>query len=396
MPAKHRIRQTPWSRSRAAPAAHAILAFSAALLAAARPPVDSLPLKASDAYEGTRALLSKQFREYESDHYIVLSDAGAAWSRDQLRRLERTWEEFEAYAARLDLRPDPIRHKLVAVLFAERRRYAEFGRTHDRVHADWSFGYYAPAHDRLVLFDGESEPGADEFARPRTIATTVHEAIHQLHYHTGIQNKHVQYPLWSCEGLATSFETADIDRAFGPEYEFAPRRERFDRLLSDDSLIPLRNLVALDGLTGQNREVVAKVYNESYALLGWLARARASQLRDYFELMRRQPPGRPAAEAHLELFVRCFGQPEEVERQWLRDEVASTDRADVDPALLKRLKVSADDLDGSIRLSESRQRDQAEERSDVAGTRMDDHGLLRAAGGVQHLPGLPGDQTARR
>jgi len=284
---------------------------------------ESRPLaRDSECLARTRALVGRGFREYESAHYVVLSDAGGAFSRAQLQRLEQARRQFQRYVERLGLAADPLRHKLVGVLFDDRRAYAEFARTHDRVSAAWNNGYYAPASDRLVLFNGEAEKGADEFAGQRTIAATVHEAIHQLHYHTNLQNRHVQYPLWSCEGLATCFETSDPAAPFGPGVEFAPRRERFDRLLRGDDLLPLRVLVQLDRMPDGKRETVFTVYNQSYALLTWLALERPAQLREYLHRMREHAPGRPSPAAHLDAFTACFGDPDEVERAWLADELA--------------------------------------------------------------------------
>jgi len=127
----------------------------------------------------------------------------------------------------------------------------------------------------MVFFDVESERGADEFAAARAIATTVHEAVHHLSYHTRIQKAAVQYPLWSGEGLATAFETSTPDKQFGPEYDFPPRRERFDRLLAAERLIPLRSFVGLDRMPDGRRETVHTVYNQAYAF-GVLAGAGAA------------------------------------------------------------------------------------------------------------------------
>jgi hypothetical protein len=154
------------------------------------------------------------------------------------------------------------------------------------------------------------------------VAATVHEAVHQLHYHTRILKTAVQYPHWSGEGLATAFETSSPDEQFGPEYDFEPRQERFARLLKADRLVPLRSFVGIDRIPDSRRETVHTVYNQSYALASWLARERPGELRAYLIAMLKESPGRPTSQRHLELFEQAFGDVDAVEEAWLRRETS--------------------------------------------------------------------------
>ena len=279
----------------------------------------------SKSLGSTRDLLPRSFRTYETRHYVILSDAGRRRTRARGDLLERTYGQFRRYAGRLELRPLPLRHKLVCVLFRKRRDFAAFAREHDGVTVTWCLGYYSPRHDRMVFFDVESERGADEFAEARAVAATVHEAVHHLHYHTRIQTTAVQYPLWSGEGLATAFETSSPDEQFGPEYDFPPRRERFGKLLEAERLIPLRSFVGLDRMPDGRRETVHTVYNQAYALASWLARERPGELQAYLIAMLKEPPGRPTPQRHLELFAQAFGDVDGVEQAWLRWETRLED-----------------------------------------------------------------------
>ena len=276
----------------------------------------------SNSYRAARELLPRRFREFETRHYVILSDTGRRRARERGDLLERTHGQFLRYAGRLELRPLPLRNKLVCVLFRKRSDFAAFARENDGVAATWCLGYYSPQHDRAVFFDVESERGADEFAEARAVAATVHEAVHQLHYHTRIQKTTVQYPFWSGEGLATAFETSSPDEQFGPEYDFRPRRERFVRLLEADRLIPLQLFVGLDQMPDGRRETVHTVYNQSYALASWLARERPGELRAYLFAMLKEPPGQPTSQRHLALFEQAFGDVDAVEEAWLRRETS--------------------------------------------------------------------------
>ncbi|MHC5024292.1 MAG: DUF1570 domain-containing protein [Planctomycetota bacterium] len=294
----------------------------------------------SGSYYAAREALTGGFDEHETAHFVVLSQAEPRWTRRQAARLEQSWHEFNRHARQLGLRPLPLRHKLVCVLFQRRESFLQFARTHDQMNDTWSLGYYALPRDRVVLYNVEAEEEADEFAARRSAATLAHEAIHQFHYHTRVQNPYVQYPLWVCEGIATAFETDRANQAFGPMHEFEPRRTRFDWLVKSGSLIPLRDFVQLDSMPDQRRQTVHLVYNQSYGLVSWLSRHRALQLRGYFMLMRTEPPGRPSPERHLELFESVFGDVQQLERAWVRDEIDRIGPEDVAPSLRRRMRLS--------------------------------------------------------
>jgi hypothetical protein len=335
---------------------------------------DLSPVKDSPSYQRAREILPPSFYEYETRRFVVLSDADPRWTRAQAQRLERTHHQFLRFTSRLKLRPLPLRHKLVCVLFAERDAYQDFARKHDGVEDRWIAGYYAPHTDRVVFYHGDTNPSVvqarrrldamlsevdemdreardaqrmgmlaraesirsqrkdydthvsrerrrvDDFAEQIGVATTVHEATHQLLFHTGVQAPHVQYPVWISEGLATAFETSTTASAFGPDHEFGPRREVFDELVANDALIPLRMLVSWPAVPSDEREIIYGIYHQGYALATWMCRFRRDDLRAYLERMREMPPGTLTPRQHLELFQECFGSVEAVERAWLRHE----------------------------------------------------------------------------
>lgn len=286
----------------------------------------SLP-RESPAYHAARQLLPKEFREFETRRYLILSNASPRWTRAQAERLARAHHQFHRYGRNLGLHPLPLRHKLVCVLFQNRDEFVEFAEANDGVTGSGILGYYSLRHDRIVFFNGEAEEDADEFASRRSITTTIHEAIHQLHYHTRVQSVHLQYPLWICEGLATAFETDAPNAAFGPDHDFEPRRGRFTRIMLSGQLLPLRALVQYDRMPDNRRETKRVVYGQSYALVTWCARHRKTELRDYLMLTLKEPPGRPTAQRHLHLFEQAFGDVDRLEQAWLHDEGQTRENA---------------------------------------------------------------------
>ncbi|MHC4414501.1 MAG: DUF1570 domain-containing protein [Planctomycetota bacterium] len=328
----------------------------------------------SDAYQAARVLLPDRFVEHQTKRFIVISDAQADWTHDQAHLLERTYHQFHRFTRRLGLRPQPLRHKLVCILFERHEDYQEFAKKHDGVTADWISGYYSPKHDRVVFYNIETNPAVagaaqllpakpaeilamspdrrragtsdrtrraetrcpspgcdlppgyaprdriDEERAKAAIATSVHEAIHQLAFHTRIQSPLIQNPLWISEGLATAFETDRPTESFGPERDFAVRREQFVTLLRDENLIPLRKLVTYMQMPDDRDETITAVYHQSYALVTWISRFRKDELRDYLNVLKNEPPGRPTTRRHLELFEQAFGDVDRLEHKWVRYE----------------------------------------------------------------------------
>ncbi len=303
----------------------------------------------SDVYRETRKLLPRRFLAYETRRFVVLSDAAPGWSRKQVQLLDRTYHQFNRFTKQLGLRPRPLRHKLVCVLFQEHSDYRRFAEKRDGVTAEWISGYYSPKHDRIVFYNIETNPELVEalrvsesatrpagsitgYARPArsglrneyrkaATATVVHEAVHQLAFHTRIQSPHIQNPLWLSEGLATAFETDHPDKAFGPDHEYLLRKEQFQEILEQGKLIPLRDLVTYTRMPDNNDDTIAAVYHESYALITWMNRFRREELRHLMDALRIEPPGRPTPQRQLQIFEQAFGDVDRLERLWLRHEM---------------------------------------------------------------------------
>jgi hypothetical protein len=227
------------------------------------------------------------------------------------------------------------------VLFDRLEDYQDFARREDGVTAAWISGYYSPRSDRVVFYDIEANAYLDTLASwgqqtretlashqaRATIATTVHEAIHQLVFHTGVQSARIQNPLWISEGLATAFETDRPAETFGPDRDYGVRVRELQRLLEEGQLIPLRRLVQHTEMPDDSDETIAAVYHQSYALVTWMTRFRRQELSRYIQELREEPPGRPSGARHLEIFESVFGDADELERKWLRYERDRLDRS---------------------------------------------------------------------
>ncbi|MGI9012922.1 MAG: DUF1570 domain-containing protein, partial [Phycisphaerales bacterium] len=329
----------------------------------------------SPSFDLARSLLPAGFIVTQTPRFVIFSDADAAWTQAQAGNLERTHLQFQRFCERLSLQPDALQHRLVCILFHDRDRYRAFAAEHDNVHMRIG-GYYSPKHDWVVFYHPESNPSivqareqlaemkrevdglartaeresargsrneaarvksvlkvhrehyqgelerVERFVHQTSVATTLHEATHLLLFHTGIQDRDVTYPMWISEGLATCFETDRPDHAFGPDYEYAVRREGSDELLTKGARIPVRSLVSLNMLSSDEEQVGQAVYHQSYALLMWMMRFRPEDLAAYLALMQQQQPGWINGDTQCALFEQAFGPIEDLERAWLRHEAS--------------------------------------------------------------------------
>jgi hypothetical protein len=354
-----------------------LLAIGALACRAAR--ADTVPTD-SDVLRATRQSLPTM-QPTETEHYVLLTDAPVESARQVASLLEATWRSFQRTCAMLELKPAPLRHKLVAVLFREKGDYTRFARAEDGMNRAWAVGYYSPGVDRLVMFDAISDdavqkalaelqvetlrlqkqtavsggpldagPAAAQAAsvqrqidaqRQRVIAearggfmgTVSHEAAHQLLFHTGVQRRDVPYPLWLAEGLATSFEGTDRDRReMGFQFDNPRRLDAMRDAMRADRLVPLKALLVADRVPGGDDEAAVRdFYAQACALTTWMARERPTELRKYLDALR--DGGFAVAPARLESFERVFGASDAVERCWLRHEVRqSAPLADSAPA----------------------------------------------------------------
>jgi hypothetical protein len=324
----------------------------------------------SDTRKLARELLAPEFIEYQSKRFIVFTDRGGDVASRQLSLLERTHHQYLRFCQRLSLRPLPLEHKLVCILFSTAANFQHFGKEYDQVTDLQISGYYSPKHDWIVFYhaggsqdairahqdlnqlraeiddlgeqasqaalDGHHDDAQlirsaarrsrvqidqhrqqmNMYAEQRDTATIIHEAIHQLLFHTEVQSRTIQYPLWICEGLATSFETDTAQNAFGPDCDYAPRRRRFEELLASNSLLSVSELVSLEAVPHNKSDAM---YQQSYALTTWLCRHRKIQMRAYLtELSTISANSLPAN--HIKLFEAHFGETQSLERTWLNYE----------------------------------------------------------------------------
>lgn len=207
------------------------------------------------------------FRVMATKHYVIAydtSDAYAKWVGVQFEGLMSRFSQF--WTTRKFKVKDPA-VPLVALVFRSKESYETYATSEIGDAAKGMLGYYNVKSNRVWIYDltgVESQLSGgqvvDRFelvntilSKPeaeRSVATILHEAVHQLAYNTGMQTRLAGNPFWVSEGLAIYFESPDfsnggkgtigaINRTNLERFQqFLPRREGEGRglmqLLCDD------------------------------------------------------------------------------------------------------------------------------------------------------------------
>ena len=310
-------------------------------------------------------------RRHRTTRFEILSDLDGEVVAEHAQLLERTAHAVGDFSTALGLQAGGALQagsdRRLVIAFADRTHFIDFAATHDQVAARWLGGYFSPAGGHLVYHTVADHPGVrrlarhaeseaeagtppiqaaerlqddlDRFVVRADAAVVVHEATHMLLHHAGLVVATGDQPMWLTEGIAGSFEPVEPTRKFGPLRPENNRTKEFRRMLRDDAVPPLAELVGRRDFpkTGRSQH---DHYAASAALCSWLARHRPRQLQAY--LLHRSDPTRGPVERatvdpvalgapiedvddawRLLEFERFFGDVATFEKTWLRSERAA-------------------------------------------------------------------------
>jgi hypothetical protein len=256
-------------------------------------------------------------------HYVVCFDTSREYAKWCAAVFERLHEAFVNYwsKAGLDV-ADPPR-PLVVVIFADRRRYAEHSARDLGDAADRVVGYYNLLSNRVTTFDltgsdlvqrpqGRPRGGsaAEILASPAAaglVSTLVHEATHQMAFNCGMHRRLAPVPLWVSEGIATYFETPDLENTRGWRGVGAVNRPRLDHFLANHQAGDIEAIVA-----GDERFRAADgpldAYAAAWALTRHLLDTRKREFVAYLQNQAaKQPLAADSREDRLREFEAAFG-----------------------------------------------------------------------------------------
>ncbi len=286
------------------------------------------PLSHRELEEKLLESLPAGFATHTTKRYVIAYDTSRSYAIWCGSLFERLYSAFTNYwsGRRVELHEPEV--PLVAIIFADRRTYIrhateELGSPPGNV-----VGYYNLLTNRVTMFDltgaerfsgtgrhrGNraaiqrilSQPGA-----AKNVATIVHEATHQVAYNCGLQTRFADIPLWVSEGLATYFETPDVQSNKGWRRLGGVNQDRLRTFLQylpqrDSDSLP--SLLRNDERFRDQRQAV-DAYAEAWALNYFLLRQKADLYTEYLRMLKEKPQlVQDAPETRLEEFQSVFGQ----------------------------------------------------------------------------------------
>lgn len=286
------------------------------------------PLSSAEIGVELLAELPAGFMVHETKHYVLAyntSDIYVQWVGKLFERLHRGFYNFwNSKGVKLS---EP-RFPLVAVVFSDKASYMTYAEREVGESAAAMIGYYNMKTNRIITYDLTGVDGMvpqgqrvssqavinQILARPqaeRTVATIVHEAVHQLSFNSGLQTRLADCPLWLSEGMAMFFEAPDVGNSQGwrtiGKVNYHNYR-LFARNLpqrASDSLITL----ITDDAKFRDASTAARAYPESWALTYFLLKTKSQNVSEYLRELSQLPPlGEASERERLDMFKKHFGE----------------------------------------------------------------------------------------
>jgi len=298
---------------------------------AARESRPEIPPEASrDLGQQVLATLPAGFDLPVTRHYVVCFNTSRDYAKWCGALFERLHDAFGTYWSRAGLTVNDSARPLVVVIFADRHGYeahaaADLGESAGRV-----VGYYNLLDNRVTTYDltGSDALGAvrgrqggptalELLASPAAagmVATIVHEATHQLAFNRGLHRRLAPVPLWVSEGVATYFETPDLESVRGWRGIGGVNRPRLDHFLATHRRGMLEDIVADDGRF-RDPDTALDAYAAAWAVTHHLIQTRKQAFVGYQRVLAaKRPLGEDSPATRLREFRAAFGEPADVEQ----------------------------------------------------------------------------------
>jgi hypothetical protein len=298
-------------------------------------PAPFAPLSRDEVTKRLLAELPAGFRVHATTHYLIFHDTSPAYAQWCGSLFERLYMAFTNAWSRKGFELTEPEFPLVAIVFADPQSYRRFARRELGEISDSIPGYFGLLTNRMTMCDltgirtqgrrrGSATAQINQIlAQPdvlRTVATIVHEATHQIAFNCGLHTRLSDCPRWLSEGVATYFETPDLNSPKGWKgigNINQPRLEQFRRYLASRSANSLETLIRDDRrFTDPDRALDA--YGETWALTYFLIRQHPKEYLSYVRMLSaKKPLVQDSPEQRVNEFRRAFGDLEQLDAEFL-------------------------------------------------------------------------------
>lgn len=286
------------------------------------------PLTSDQIYEQFQQQLPGGFNVYKTRHYVLIYNTSEVYVKWVAELFEHLYRGFYNYWRSKGFRISEPRFPLVAVVFSNRPSYLVYAEREIGKSAEAMIGYYNMKTNRIVTYDMTGVDGVvprgtriastaviqQILSQPqaeRTVATIIHEAVHQLAYNSGLQVRLADNPLWLSEGIAMFFETPDANnpKGWGAIGKVNPHNMRlFAQYVPQRPADSLLTLISQDQRL-RSADTSSQAYPESWALTYYLMILKNKQFVAYLKELAEQPPlaGESSERERIDLFKKHFG-----------------------------------------------------------------------------------------
>lgn len=265
-----------------------------------------------------RVELQKEFgSKYEvslTRHYVVVHPPGA-YQRWALP-FEQFYVRFRKWFTARGMQLKQPEFPMVAIVLRDRSEYNRFTSRYTSF-AYATDGYYNANSNRMITYDksgGSNQAGSS--ASFETMATLIHEAVHQSGHNVGIHSRFFPQPQWFKEGLATLFEAPGINNPAAnprPKHRIEPQSLSAAASFFDqhDKRGVVELLVRSDAMFNADAR---SAYGVSWALTSYLFESFPRQYVQYVKFLNENAPTASASpDVRLKAFTETFGATDRIE-----------------------------------------------------------------------------------
>ncbi len=286
-------------------------------------------LSQDQIYDHFQEQVPDGFKVHKTKHYVLIYNTSEIYVKWVAELFEHLYRNFYSYWKVKGIKLEEPRFPLVAIVFSNKASYLTYAEREIGETAKAMIGYFNLKSNRMVSYDltgvdgmvpAETRPANAQAIRQyllsqpqaeRTVATIIHEAVHQLAYNSGLQVRLADNPLWLSEGMAMFFETPDRKSKNGWGSigninthnlslfaQYVPNRpvDSLQTLITDDSRL-------------RDAKTAPQAYPESWALTYFLMTTKSKQFAAYLkELAQLTPLGEYSSRERMDAFKKHFGE----------------------------------------------------------------------------------------
>lgn len=302
---------------------------------------DNRPFQGIDAKRLAQQISQKlpasagTFRTLQSRDLVILYNTSplyANWVKSLYLRLTVAFRNYwENQGRELDSPDVP----LAVIIFQSKAEFDAYARATLGSAQGNALAYYNIQSNQVVMYDltGVSQFGGQRIssagqlnrilqqpAAESMVATIVHEAVHQLAYNSGLQNRFGPYPFWLNEGLAMFFEVPDLKsrRGWHGIGKINPVRLNQLKLMVRSGRTDFFNEVLRDDQRFRDPDETLNAYAEAWALNYYLLQREPKKYLAYLEEMNQMVPlTELSPEERIALFEKHFGDLQSLQTECL-------------------------------------------------------------------------------